>query len=129
MMMIVDADNLKNINDVYGHDVGDEYIIKIAEILNDIELNHVSARFGGDEYAVFVYGAENVDELKEIFAKIKERRGERFQYGSDVSEESLHYSIGVAYYPFDAIDKEVLMKIADQNMYIDKKNKKERYSR
>lgn len=129
MMMIVDADNLKNINDVYGHDVGDEYIIKIAEILNDIELNHVSARFGGDEYAVFVYGAENVDELEEIFAKIKERRGERFQYGSDVSEESLHYSMGAAYYPFDAVDKEVLIKIADQNMYIDKKNKKERYSR
>lgn len=128
MMMVVDADNLKKINDTYGHNVGDEYIIKIAEILDSIELNHISARFGGDEYAVFVYGASNVEELEETLMSIKNRRGEQFICGIDNECESLYYSIGVAYYPIDSIDMKSLMKIADKNMYIDKQKKNERYN-
>lgn len=129
MMMVIDADNLKKINDFYGHDIGDEYIIKIAEILDNIELNHVSARFGGDEYAVFVYGASNIEELEETLMSIKNRRGEHFVCGVDNECESLRYSIGVAYYPIDDIDIESLTKIADQNMYLDKQKKKERYNK
>lgn len=129
MMIIIDADNLKQINDIYGHDVGDKYIIKIAEILDSIELNHISGRFGGDEYAVFVYGASSMEELELTLDGIKEKRGDIFIYDNDVIKERINFSIGVAYYPLDGNNIELLGKIADENMYKDKKNKKERYNR
>lgn len=124
MIMMVDADNLKKINDISGHDVGDEYIIRIAEILDDIDLKHVSSRFGGDEYAIFVYGANSIEELEKALAKIKGRCGEKFIHGKNTPIGSIHYSIGVAYYPVDDVSIESLIKIADQNMYIEKKKKK-----
>ena len=129
MLIVVDADNLKKINDVYGHNLGDEYIKKIASILDDIELKHISARIGGDEYATFVYGAVSIKELESTLDKIKKRRGEGFIYDNDIIKESVHFSMGVAYYPLDGNSIASLAKIADENMYKDKKNKKERYNR
>ena len=61
--------------------------------------------------------------------KIKKRRWEGFIYDNGIIKESVHFSMGVAYYPLDGNSIASLAKVADENMYKDKKNKKERYNR
>ena len=56
-MLIVDIDNLKYINDNYGHIVGDEFILQISNILKNIfKNNSIVGRVGGDEFMIFVKG-------------------------------------------------------------------------
>ena len=59
----IDVDNFKNINDEYGHDVGDRFLKKIAEILRDsFRSNDLIYRLGGDEFAVVMVGVRDLCE-------------------------------------------------------------------
>ncbi len=64
-MLIIDLDNFKQINDSYGHDVGDKAIQKLAKILKEFESNsrNIVARLGGDEFILFM-NDYNLDEVK-----------------------------------------------------------------
>ncbi|MBS6196297.1 MAG: GGDEF domain-containing protein [Clostridiales bacterium] len=128
MMIIMDADNLKKINDIYGHHIGDEYLINIAKLLKDISgPNSVCARLGGDEFAVFLYGYSSLQQLEETFRSLTARRGEPFTPEVAITE-SLEFSLGTAYYPIDGKDYHQLMHTADENMYQEKKKRKNRFS-
>jgi len=73
-LALLDMDNFKNINDVYGHYIGDEVLKKLASLLkNNFGLGkHIVARWGGDEFAVIYYGEETdlnrkLEEVKKLF--------------------------------------------------------------
>ena len=70
-----DLDNLKYINDTYGHDYGDEYIKKAANILKQFTSNKntIVARMSGDEFYVFIYGCHSKDEIRQIIEPIKNK--------------------------------------------------------
>lgn len=54
-LILLDVDHFKNVNDTYGHQVGDEILIQVSEILNkSIRLSDVAARWGGEEMAVYL---------------------------------------------------------------------------
>ncbi len=56
-LVMIDSDDMKFINDTYGHAVGDLYLQKIAELLVNFESpRHLAARLGGDEFVLLVYG-------------------------------------------------------------------------
>ena len=79
MFMVIDADNLKNINDQYGHVMGDVYIQKIAGILQDAVDGHgICARMGGDEFVAFLYGVSSITELEDIVTLVKKKCGDVF---------------------------------------------------
>ena len=62
---MVDADNLKVINDTYGHDKGDIYLKKISGVLKHLgSRKNIVARFGGDEFVLFLYEYDTETELK-----------------------------------------------------------------
>lgn len=62
---MLDIDDFKKINDSHGHDIGDEVLIQVAEIIGRISIDHNAGRLGGEEFAIFAYlsGAEAAKEL------------------------------------------------------------------
>lgn len=71
MFIMIDLDNFKPINDIYGHNIGDEVLIIIAKRLqNSVKDQDVVARFGGDEFAICVYDI-NLQQAHTILEKIR----------------------------------------------------------
>lgn len=69
VLSIWDLDNLKYINDTYGHDMGDKYICLLADVMRDhITGNMIAARMSGDEFMVFLYGQEE----QEMFVRLEQ---------------------------------------------------------
>lgn len=127
MLMIIDADNLKNINDQYGHVMGDVYIQTIAGILQDAVDGHgICARMGGDEFVAFLYGDSSITELEDIVTLIKKKRGDVFTGDKMDGNNTIQFSVGIAFYPMDGQDMQLLMRVADENMYQEKKERKRR---
>lgn len=125
MMIMADADNLKKFNDIYGHHVGDEYLKSIAEIFQSISgKNSICARLGGDEFIIFLYGFSSMQELENAVCKIREKRGEPFISRQTELKDTFQFSMGTAFYPMDGQDFHLLMRVADENMYQEKKKRK-----
>ena len=121
-LIVADLDNLKEINDSYGHPVGDEVIRKIGDILRETTReSDVLTRYGGDEFVIVLpqTNAQNAMNLAErIRIKIKE-------YPFKVNEKrfSCTISLGVATAPGKDIDSaENLLEAADQAMYGSKRS-------
>lgn len=126
MIVMVDADRLKVINDAYGHTAGDEYLKQIAGILQDTFSDRaVCARIGGDEFLCLLYGRSSFDQLEALLDRLKSRRSEPFVLeGQPELPHSIQFSVGVSYYPQDGEDFELLMHLADEKMYQEKKERK-----
>lgn len=120
---IWDLDNLKSVNDTYGHDIGDKYICLLAQTLGQNNRNIISARMAGDEFMVFIY---NMD-LETMYSKVKEMHKSFISNKlilPDNSELNVSVSAGVAVYKVHGDTYEELMKNADSAMYVVKKGNK-----
>ena len=113
----MDLDGFKAVNDAHGHDAGDEVLKAVAQRLTEaIRATDTAARLGGDEFVVLLTplpapeaGRATCERLlRAILEPVRLNSGETVQVGS---------SIGVAHYPLDGVDAEVLMSRADQTMY------------
>lgn len=125
-LFMLDADGLKMINDIYGHSAGDEYLKQISQVIGGIAEGHsVCARLGGDEFALFLYGYQSNEEIREVVSMLERQRGELFITKDSRARASVEFSLGYALYPQDGQDYHVLMHIADENMYQEKKKRKE----
>lgn len=115
-LMMLDLDNFKDINDGWGHSVGDELLVAVSErISSALRQGDTVARFGGDEFVILV--AElNSDEA---VAAIAEKIVKALQPAFHIGKHHFHVtaSIGVASYPQHARDAETLMSHADIAMY------------
>lgn len=124
--LMLDADGLKKINDLYGHPTGDEYLCRIGRIIEAAADGHAfCARLGGDEFALFLYGYESEEEISKVIARLESRRGERFAKENVGVIATVEFSIGYAFYPRDGKNYHVLMHIADEIMYQEKKKRKQ----
>ena len=117
-LMMMDLDNLKHINDTYGHDWGDQYIRRTGQCLREnTPAGTVCARLSGDEFLVLFHGYRSRDAVRE---KI-DRLTNAMQQSVAVlpSGNALHISLsgGIAWYPDDGQDWETLKKYADFAMY------------
>ena len=124
VMIVVDADGLKKVNDIYGHRAGDRYLKRIAEFIkSSVGEKAVCARFGGDEFVMFVYGFDSETEIEQMINQLKKHRGIVF-----ISDEeqtiTIEYSIGTALYPKEGNNYHILMNIADKKMYQEKLDRK-----
>ena len=123
MVMFIDLDGLKNINDTYGHDVGDTAICYIADVLVKSCHNHeVFCRFGGDEF--IVYAAECDEERAEdLTFEIRQNIDKINASGSNpfILSASIGHVIAVPEPNEDIFD---FVNKADKVMYEEKKRKK-----
>ncbi|QQO11111.1 EAL domain-containing protein [Breznakiella homolactica] len=117
-LLMCDLDNLKYVNDTYGHESGDKYIKAMAEILKDFEkYNAVISRRSGDEFNVFLYGYNSKQELRDIIFSVYDKIGTKHILLPQGNRYTLHASGGIAYYPDDARDIRHLIRYADFAMY------------
>ena len=115
---MIDLNNLKQINDSYGHEVGDKMIYEFSTILkSSFPSSSVICRWGGDEFVVMTehkYAESNEQYIEKLHNAICD-------YNTDANEFALSYAVGSCLsteYP-DA-DSEELLKIADKRMYTNK---------
>ncbi|MDP9126523.1 MAG: EAL domain-containing protein, partial [Pseudomonadota bacterium] len=114
-LMFMDLDQFKNINDSLGHSVGDALLGEVARRLQG-SLREVDtvARLGGDEFAVLLPGADTAG-AELVASKLLERLAEPCMVQGH--ELSMTMSIGIATYPSDGDDYEILSRNADTAMY------------
>ena len=121
LVMFIDLDKFKPVNDTYGHNAGDSILEGVAErLMSEFNHPHVIGRLGGDEFCAIIYGVEQKDEEK-LVKKVKKLVTEPFIVEGIKDEISVGCSIGVAHYPTEAKNGLELKQIADDRMYEDKK--------
>jgi two-component system, cell cycle response regulator len=125
-LFIIDLDYLKQINDTYGHLVGDRALIDTAKCLRSSFRHHdIVGRIGGDEFAIVAINAG-----QESGAYLKQRMLEKVQdYNRQIQEPyRLSFSIGKAY--FDGVrhlSLDELIQLADKELYLDKRLSHEKF--
>ncbi|MDI6452323.1 GGDEF domain-containing protein [Peloplasma aerotolerans] len=128
VFMFIDIDDFKDINDSYGHSIGDQYLVEFANRLKSLPFsNSVKMRIAGDEFGIFLY---NLDELgKSFYDDIWETFKTEVIHPIKISdiELDLAISLGFAEYPKDSDEIHVLIDQADDAMYNAKKSGKNRY--
>ncbi|HWI47321.1 MAG TPA: PAS domain S-box protein [Rummeliibacillus sp.] len=124
-ILFIDGDNFKRINDVYGHDVGDEFIRKFGKALSSsIRDSDIIARIGGDEFVVILtkMSRNTIKREKQIDQTIK-RIQKILRLGWKIGNDhfSPTSSIGIASYPEDGTEITLLLDKADTALYYAKK--------
>lgn len=117
-LLMMDLDNLKHINDTYGHDWGDQYIRRTGQCLRDnTPAGTVCARLSGDEFLVLFHGYHSRDEVRNKIDYLT--KAMQINVALLPSGNALHISLsgGIAWYPDDGQDWETLKKYADFAMY------------
>jgi diguanylate cyclase (GGDEF)-like protein len=129
-VMFLDLDDFKNINDSYGHDIGDSVLQAIAGRLKEnIRGDDTISRYGGDEFLCLLMEVRNEQDIMPIAEKIITA----IQAPCDVNVHglsislSINASIGISIFPKDGTAVDTLVKSADKAMYRAKENKS-RYS-
>ena len=125
LMLMWDLDNLKTINDTYGHESGDSYIHAFANWLKTIAVpNGFSARRSGDEFFTFVYGFGSDVARLAFLARLGERLGDLSGEVYNGDAVAIHASAGACRYPEDAREVDDLIRCADYAMYTIKRGAK-----
>ncbi len=118
---ILDLDQFKRINDSYGHAMGDQVLRKLGTVLlKTFRGEDVVARWGGEEFVVGMFGMRKQDAVQRMTGMLKGFRQELFTTPAGV-EIHVTFSAGVAQYPEDGGDLQVLYRAADEALYQAKK--------
>lgn len=119
-MFIIDIDHFKLYNDIYGHLAGDDTLIKVASVLNQIieKSNHFIARYGGEEF-IGLIEANNMNEVTQIIESIHQAiPALKIPHKASDINDFVTVSIGVAWgTPKISDTKEGFIKLADKALY------------
>lgn len=125
-IMLMDIDYFKVINDMYGYQVGDEVLKKIAKILNDVvRKEDIVTRYGDEEFIIAL--PNTTDRNAYVLAERIRKDVKNFNFFEEENEPmSVTISIGISTYPFPHMDPEVntLIRYAEHALYNAKKQGK-----
>jgi diguanylate cyclase (GGDEF)-like protein len=123
-LMYIDLNDFKQVNDVYGHRVGDLYLQEAAiRMKHQLRAHDMLARLGGDEFAVLVPRVHSRKELEEVAQRLERSFDVPYSFDGYVLPGSA--SVGLAVYPEDGTTRESLLSAADAAMYVVKQTKKQ----
>lgn len=124
-MVMWDLDNLKYINDTYGHDFGDAYIMEAAKVLNENSpQKSMVARMSGDEFLAILYDYGEKEIARQDIAMMHQKLHEATLWLPEDKYVKIRASGGIAWYPDDGTEYDVLVKHADFAMYRAKNSRK-----
>lgn len=115
-VLFIDLDNFKNINDSFGHSVGDQVLIAVAQrLLANVRQADTAARLGGDEFTIILEDLDRPDFAAEVAQKLLAA----FKQPLMIQDQELTVtmSIGIGLYPQNGEDAETLLRNADSAMY------------
>ena len=126
LLCVLDLDDFKNINDTFGHDVGDQMLTLFAKVLKlNLRRDDACGRIGGDEFVVFLRHMKNAGELKIYTKRINE--GYRLGAKAIIGEKAaagVSVSAGAVAVPQQGREYTELFRLADQALYTVKQNGK-----
>jgi diguanylate cyclase (GGDEF)-like protein/PAS domain S-box-containing protein len=115
-VMFLDVDRFKQINDSWGHEVGDVILAEIAKRIKQcLGENDVVARLGGDEFTILLPHISGRDQVDQIARRIRERLEEPLEVNG--RQHNLSCSMGIAVFPADGREADELLKRADMALY------------
>ena len=120
-LLLMDLDRFKEVNDSFGHHLGDQLLQQVAvRLRSDLRESDTVARLGGDEFAMILPGVEDESGAGLAARKILKSLEEPFE----VEPEVLHVggSVGIALYPKHGADTDMLLRRADIAMYVAKRS-------
>lgn len=119
-IIFIDLNKFKNINDVYGHLIGDQFLKEFSELLKKVFLGKgLLSRISGDEFIVLYNNFSTDKELKDFYNKNVVDLFKRVKLINN--KFSVSFLAGVAVYPKDGTDLSDLIKKSDYMMYTNKK--------
>jgi diguanylate cyclase (GGDEF)-like protein/PAS domain S-box-containing protein len=125
-VLFLDLDRFKEVNDTFGHSMGDIMLKEAARrLIGCVRATDTVARLGGDEFIIILGNLNHPTNVERVVRNILQKLAEPFQLGDDVAYVSA--SIGITLYPDDATDIDILLKNADQAMYTAKDQGRNRY--
>ncbi len=120
-VLFMDLDGFKEVNDSYGHETGDRLLAEVAERLTAcVRDEDTVARLGGDEFTMILSGVNQRKDAELVAQTIIDAIADRFSFEKSVIQIAI--SIGISFYPHDAISAIVLLEAADKAMYQAKKS-------
>ncbi len=119
VLLYIDLNDFKPVNDTYGHETGDRLLIAYVKRLQaNIKSGGVIFRIGGDEFVIIVPDTEQKSNIHEMIKRIIAFSKERFVINGH--QVNVSASIGQALFPSDGQDLKTLLQIADEHMYENK---------
>ena len=132
VVMFIDLDFFKQINDTYGHEIGDEVLIAVAKRLkNQLRVSDTVARLGGDEFTVMLEQVPNTHVVIDLVNSILSAIREPLFIENHVIENTRFFlttTVGISVYPDDGVDSQSLIKHADIAMYQAKEKGRDSYA-
>lgn len=115
-VLMVDVDHFKQLNDDFGHAVGDEVLARVGRLLKQFESDHCwVGRYGGEEFCIAVRGSQ--EEALEMAERIREVMTHLHEEGATLVPRECTVSIGVAPSNTQDFNETSLMERADQALY------------
>ncbi|MDH5614411.1 MAG: EAL domain-containing protein, partial [Gammaproteobacteria bacterium] len=119
VLMFIDIDLFKHVNDTLGHHIGDKLLIEVAKrLLSCVREGDTVARLGGDEFLIVLPDLVSITDSEQVAEKVLNSMSEPFDIEN--KELVLSASIGITSYPEDGDDARVLLRNADAAMYMAK---------
>lgn len=129
-VLMTDLDNLKFINDTWGHEYGDKLLKTAADLLLNCEAPHkLAARLSGDEFVLVIYGADSQEEAEGYLNHLYEQIQATEIDMTDGDKVQVSMSGGYVLFQEPLGNCRKLLKLADQTMYQVKKSTKGRFAR
>ena len=125
-VVFLDLDKFKEVNDIYGHNVGDELLIVVSNLMKEaLREGDTLARIGGDEFVAVLPDLDQKEDYQQVLERLLLAASMPITIGE--IELQVSASIGVTLYPQDGADADILMRHADQAMYLAKQAGKNCY--
>lgn len=127
VMLMMDVDYFKQINDNYGHAVGDRVLYKVGYLLkSSFRENDIVGRIGGDEFLIFMKGVTSEEFAIHRMESLQQYLRELPI--AELKEHTLTCSMGAAFMPKDGASFEELYKHADEALYVTKRSGRDGFS-
>ncbi len=125
-LLQIDLDRFKEVNDSLGHSAGDQLLVEAARrLVSCVRETDTVARLGGDEFAIILSEMTSLEEVKQIAQRIVTLLGE--PYYLDAGTVRISGCVGIALYPRDGREVELLLRNADIAMYAAKEGGRNQY--
>ncbi len=127
-LLFLDLDRFKHVNDTMGHVAGDMLLQSVAERLKScVRESDTICRQGGDEFMILLPDGSGPEDAEKVARKIISAMEAPHQIGED--EVFITFSIGISIYPDDATDEEMMIRHADDAMYVAKDSGRNNFKR